>query len=607
MKFGDRQSRSLFVIVILVAAASLWSTSGFMRKNDQATILAGAYDWARGDRQEWSRYYQFDKTYVLYAYNAAWLRVHRSLFPEANPVKIANRATAAAFWLALGVFVGRYRQRLDPLILLSVLLAPAILLNTQYVNSSTLSSAFLLLSLAALPAGTDTAGGAKRPWAAAAFLFLAVGSRADIVLLLPLYLWLITPFPLTGKWVSFCFHRVEKTEQNFPLSGKMLKNFSIEWKTQIALGFSAILALVLGRLWTSAGTTLDPFFQWKMAAGYIAFGFGAASLVYMMGGLKLLGGDRQGSVGSGDRQGAGELVWRELGFLSFLIPVLFFLPQLHAPRYFWRGCEAILMLAALSPTVWRIQSRGWRVCVCAATLVPFFIGLSMPEWGKPRPTPASPTVFPSGDGHYPMGAYASFLWRFRQAETEPIDHNQRVWWAAQSAAFEPDESGSIRVLASPMGGYLFLAASLQGLTAQQRGWEDLRGQTFYLDSRTLARSDVKFRQTGLFELLDGPLEIVSAEFDGIAILRTGSGDGQWGERAKLLNRLFAGNEYRIGPGAGSVPAGHQAVWFDAVAFPGSQQDESTGWYYGVERSPTEWVAWSALPDWMSMQRFSGSP
>lgn len=55
----DRRDSLLFVIAAIIAAASLWSTSGFLRKNDQATILAGAHDWATGQRQEWSRYYQF--------------------------------------------------------------------------------------------------------------------------------------------------------------------------------------------------------------------------------------------------------------------------------------------------------------------------------------------------------------------------------------------------------------------------------------------------------------------------------------------------------------------------------------------------------------------
>ena len=587
---GPQQSTILFAIAILFAAVSLWSTSGFLRKNDQAAILAGANDWARGDRQDWSRYYQFDKTYVLYAYNAFFFRLHDDLNLFTDPIRLANRATASAFWLALFVFLARYRKRLDPLILLAVLASPAILLNTQYVNSSTLSSALLLLSLASLPTMPE-----RHPWSAAAFLFLAVGSRADIVLLLPLYLWLVTPFPLSGKWGSFFFHRVEKSAKKIPLNGKTLGKISIEWKTQIWLAVAALLALLVGRLWSSAGTTLDPFFQWKMAAGYIAFGFGAAALLYVAGGLRFFRG--------GNKWGNG--AWRWLGCAVFLLPVLFFLPQLHAPRYFWRGGEAILMLAVLGPTVWTIRSVSWRFMLGLAAVLPLLIGLHMPVWGQPRLTLTQPTVFPSGDGHYPMGAYASFLWRFRQAETEPIDHNQRVWWAAHSAEFVPDEHGAIQALFSPMGGYILLATSLQGVRAELSSFTDLQGQRFYVDSRTLARDDVKFRQSGLDTLLDGPLLPVSPEFDGIAILRTADGDSVWSQRARLLNRLFAGNEYRIATGDQPIPEGHAAIWFDSDPFSGSQQDSGTGWFYSREAAARKFVAWTALPTWMSIQQFAG--
>lgn len=587
---GSQQSTILFAIAILFAAASLWSTSGFLRKNDQATILAGANDWARGDRQDWSQYYQFDKTYVLYAYNAFFFRLHDDLNLFTDPIRLANRATASAFWLALFVFLARYRKRLDPIILLAVLAAPAILLNTQYVNSSTLSSAFLLLSLAALPGMPD-----RHPWSAAALLFLAVGSRADIILLLPLYLWLVTPFPLSGKWGAIFFHRVEKSAQKFPLSGKMLQNFSIEWKTQIWLVVSSMLALLFGRIWGSAGTTLDPFFQWQMAAGYIAFGFGAAALVFGAGGLRFL---RAGNAW-------GNRIWCTLGLLAFLLPVLFFLPQLHAPRYFWRGCEAILMLAVLAPTAWQIRSIGARLFLGLAAVLPLLVGLQMPVWGQPRLTATAPTVFPSGDGHYPMGAYASFLNRIRQAETDPIDHNQRVWWAARSAEFSPDEHGRIQAIFTPMGGYVLLAASLQGIRAERLSFAELQGQSVYIDGRTLARDDVKYQQSGMDRLLGGPLLPVSPEFDGIAILRTADGDLEWGRRARLLNRLFAGNEYRIASGDQQIPEGHAGIWFGSEPFPGSQQDSGTGLFYSREPATSEFVAWTALPAWMSVQQFAG--
>ncbi len=564
----------LLVVFIVFAGASLWSTSGFLRKNDQATILTGVIDWARGERQPWSHYYQFDKTYVLYAYTAAWLRINQVIRPEADPVRVANRAVAVTFWLALLLFLLRYRRHLDPLVLLLVLSAPALLLNTQYLNSTTLSSAWLLVSLAALP---------RRSWAALAF-FLAVGARADVILLWPLYAWL-TFIPLAARGQAM-------PQLRFPTIGKWREFFSNDWKTPLALLGAGGAALVLGRWWAGdSGTNLDWFFQPKMAAGYIAFGFGAAVLWWL--GLTV----RIGRTGP--------RWWGGLGALALLLPVLFFLPQLHAPRYFWRGAEALLMVAALAPAVGHISGRGLRRGLAVLAVLPLLIGLDWSNWTAPRLTVGQPTVFPSGDGHYPMGAYASFLGRFRTAETVPIDHNQRVWWAARSATFEPDQAGHVGVVMTPMHGYLMLAGSMEGQSVRVTPFdpETVTGQ--YLDSRTLMRHDVKFGGQELEALLAEPLASVSADYDGIRIVRVGEGDTRWGEQTRALNRWFAGDEYRIGPADTVVPVGRRAVWFAAEPFANAERDAATGWYLSsvpAHGSDLQ-VAYSALPTWMSVRTF----
>ncbi len=574
--------------VLLIAAASLWSTSGFLRKNDQATILAGAVDWSRGDRQAWSRYYQFDKTYVLYAYTAAVLKINRALDQPVDTVRLANRSVALAFWLALFVFVWRYRQQLDPLILIAVLLSPAVLLNTQYVNSSTLSSALLLLSLATV----------RSRWGIV-FFFLAVGARADALLLLPLYGWLLLTFPVSNDWKNRpkSFQRLEKIAEKFPTIGKTRKISSNDWKIVFALAATGLAAFAVGRLWAGGGgTDLDPFFNLRVALGYIVFGFGGATLVF----LWLLGRWSIREV---------ELVgwWRVLGALAFALPVLFFLPQLHAPRYFWRAGEAILMVAVLAPTLAALRPQALRAVVALAVLLPVLVGIQMPVLGQTRLTLRAPTLFPSGDGHYPMGAYASFLAQFRAAEQEPIDHNQRVWWAARATPFEADATGRYAIVTTPMYGYLMLSGSLQGLTGEARSFQLMEDKAPYLDSRTLSRADVKFGAAGwMQDVLEEPIEVVSPEFDGISILRLGVGDHTWAQRARLLNEIFAGDEYRIGVASEVVPpAGHRAIWFAEQAFDQAQRDQRTGWYVQRTASTSEgvYVAWAALPDWMSVRAF----
>lgn len=574
--------------VLLIAAASLWSTSGFLRKNDQATILAGAIDWSRGDRQAWSRYYQFDKTYVLYAYTATVLKINRALDQPTDTVRLANRAVALAFWVALFVFVWRYRQPLDPLLVIAVLLSPAILLNTQYVNSSTLSSALLLLSLATV----------RSRWGIV-FFFLAVGARADALLLLPLYGWLLLTFPVSNDWKNRpkSFQRLEKMAEKFPMIGKTQKISSNDWKIVFALALAGLAAFAVGRIWAGGGgTDLDPFFNLRVALGYIVFGFGGATLVF----LWVLGRWVR-------RELELAIWWRVLGALAFALPVLFFLPQLHAPRYFWRAGEAILMVAVLAPTLGALRPLVVRVVVALAVLAPVLVGVQMPVLGQPRLTLSAPTLFPSGDGHYPMGAYASFLAQFRAAERVPIDHNQRVWWAARATQFTANVSGRFPIVTTPMFGYLMLSGSLQGLIGEARPYAQMEGPTPYVDSRTLSRADVKFGAAGwLQDVLEEPIEVVSPEFDGISMLRLGVGDHTWAQRARLLNRIFDGDEYRIGVASEVVPpAGHRAVWFAAQAVDQAQRDEKTGWYVQHTASTAEgvYVAWAALPDWMSVRAF----
>jgi hypothetical protein len=297
------------------------------------------------------------------------------------------------------------------------------------------------------------------------------------------------------------------------------------------------------------------------------------------------------------------------GLLAFLLPLIFFLPQLHAPRYFWRACEAIWLVCVLwrrndqADPGWQISQGLLRWVVVIMAVVPVFIGLQLPERSAPRPTFLYPTLFPSGDGHYPMGAYAHQLFRYHQAGHAPFDHNQRVWRAVESAAFERNADGVVPVMFSPMYGYFMLTASLRDFPMEIRapgGWDD---QPFYIDSRALSRTDVKFRAATISDWLSRPTRVASPEFSGIAVIRVGDGDDEWNRRTRLLNRLFAGNEYRLGDTAERVPAGHTVWYFDRDPFADSEQDRETGWHFSPHFAAGAHKAWSALPAWMSVQAF----
>ena len=554
------------LLLLAVAGFSLWCTGDLMRKNDQASILAGAYDMAHGRMQNPATYYQFDKTYVLYGVCAAVLNV----FSGVNaPVAVANVSLALIFWLALAVFVVRFRRVLPPLALLCFLTAPAVLLNTLYVNSSVLSSAFLLLSAVFL-----LQPGSRGGWLAALFFALAVGSRADVILLLPLLLWLITPFPMLGK---------------FPAG------FLKHWK----IGASGMFALVTGRiLCPAAGASIDPIFNWKMVAGYVVFGFGAAGLLFAWQAILL-------SVQSAKGRSALEKLYGLAGLAAFLLPVIFFLPQLHAPRYFWRGCEAVLLLA-VSGRLPEWTSRPVKTLLGLAALLPLFVGVYFPALNQPQVAVARPTLFPSGDGFYPMGGTISFLHRLRTANAHPVDHNQLVWNAVQQADFQFDEQRAIKVLHTPMFGYFMLAASLCGGVAEGCNFNGLSSGFFYADSRSLMRDDPKTPIHHLGDILALPSHFVSPVPDGVGVLKFGAGDDRWGRQTRLLNRLFAGSEYRVLTSGLPDLYNRQTVFFSDQPFEKALRDDQTGLYYSGEQVPGKDCAVSVLPAWMSFRAFKGN-
>lgn len=563
-----KQSLNIFIL-LTVAAFSLWCTGDLMRKCDQAAILAGANDLAHGRMHNPSAYYQFDKTYVLYGICAALLKIVPTPIP---PVAAANVGLALIFWSALTVFVVRFRRTLEPVVFLCFLTAPAVLFNTLYVNSSVLSSAFLLLSAVFL-----FKDGSRGGWLAALFFFLAVGARADVILLLPLLLWLITPLPMVGNLRTV---------------------FSNVWKISAA----GILALVTGRILCRSGATVDLFFNTKMVAGYVVFGFGAAGLLFTIYAARLTAQAAKG-------QGLLAKLYGTAGLIAFLLPVLFFIPQLHAPRYFWRGCEAVLLLAAAGrlPT-WKggVMKAG----VMLAALLPVFFGVKLPVLNRPQVTVSLPALFPSGDGFYPMGGYGSFLLQMRSADRIPFDHNQLVWSAVHSASLDFSSDGTLNVLRTPMYGYFMLEASLRGGFAECRDYAELSNRCFYADSRSLMRADPKTPLEALQQILVLPAHFVSPSFDGVGVLQFGQGDDQWGRQTRLLNRMFAGNEYRILPPGRSPDVTKQSLCFSQNYFEGGVRDAETGIYYlnGAQCTTIDesvFCAETSLPQWMSIQTFRG--
>jgi hypothetical protein len=363
------------------------------------------------------------------------------------------------------------------------------------------------------------------------------------------------------------------------------------------------LALLAGRLiCRGGGSAFDPIFNLKMVAGYVVFGFAAAGVLFLLYAVFL-------AVQAIRARSTLEKLYGTAGLFAFLLPVLFFLPQLHTPRYFWRGCEAILLLAVSTRRpVWNI--RWLKITVCFAATIPLVLGLRLPELTQPRLTVTHPELFPSGDGFYPMGGILPFMFRLRNAVEQPVDHNQQVWNAVRKADLRFDDRRSIKVLHTPMYGYFMLAASLRGGFAECRSYAELSNGCFYADSRSLMRDDPKTPIYSLKEILSLPAHFVSPVSDGIGILEFGTGDNRWGSQTRLLNRLFAGNEYRIlTVGKAGIPT-RATIAFSRQSFDGARKDDQTGLYYFEEQVPCSslglYYASTILPSWMSLQSFKGS-
>ncbi len=497
-----------FALFILVAAVSLFCLSDLVRKNDQVAILSGAIDLSRDRLQEWGNYYQYDKCYVVY-----WLLggVFK-MIPQVDPIALGNGFGCVLFFGAFGFWLKNQKQ-ISTVALLGFLTAPALLFNTIYVNSSAFASAFLFIGLALFQKRSVLTN-----ILAAVSLFGATGSRVDIVLIVPFLIWSIMPASFFGAKI-------------------------FRWWRWIVLAIGPFFGLVLGFILRETKTPLlDPFFNSKMVLGYAVFGFGALALLYLVSALKVF-------TVSFKRKKIIQKLFYALGAVAILLPAVFYVGQLHTPRYFLRAAEIALLFCFSRRGQLLLNRLIFRRTIFSVTaigcIIPIFVGINLGELNRPRLTVENVTYFPSGDGYYPMGSYAYFLGRLKTANENPIDHNQLVWKAVSNA--DLDFSKPVPVLWTPMFGYFMLRASLENGVAECLPFSDLEGVEFYSETRTWMRIDPKFAQNEISALLDLPSKPVSESFFGVEVREFGVGDMKWSEQNRELAEFFGGSEYRIIP------------------------------------------------------------
>jgi hypothetical protein len=510
--------------VVLSLAALLPVVGPVMHETDQASLLYGAERLARGGASPWAAdFYNYDKQYLTY-----WLlALLRRLLPGVDPVTLGNVFSFSVFWGgALTAFlIGHIRRFGQAAALGACVLAPAIWMHSPFLGTNSLSFGFLLLAWAAWPQAGRSPG---RRAAALLLIGLAVGCRADILLVLPWFAWTVTP---AGGWRT------------------LLRRPVAYW-----IGGAGLVTFLGGRIVFTGDAIYanPPYFSPKLYAAYLIFGLGAAAGVLGWLGLALLAMARRRS-----RQRRSTAAFYVLGLLGLLLPWAFYSVQLFSTRY-WTLLLCALIGGLLSPRgrILVAGGRHPRIALTAAgallagALAPLLVGLHLPFPNQPRLVVSEPTLFPTGDGLQPMGALVSFLHELAVNPGHVVDHNQATWLSALRADLRPDETGRVPILQTPLESYLELAAALRGLEPYLVLEQ---APAFYTDARDLLRI---FRipdrlrpidRRGLSRTLR--VRPAAPEIAGCCIVladHTGLPDEAWLDRLRLAQAL-KGNEYRIHP------------------------------------------------------------
>lgn len=452
VSFG-RAPRILAIVIAAVwVVAALWATDGQMRESDQASLLEGALELAR-DPGAWTgnSSYNYARQYGSYWLLASGLRVGGALEPGVGLeriVRLGNIIAAAAFGAALLVVVATQRvwRWWTVAILGIVVLTPVFAFTGFLLSSNVFSAAFLfLLAIVLRYPGWWSTG--------VCFLlaFAATACRVDAALLMPLLALLaLRPGSLRDS----------------------LRSTHL-W----ALAGGSSLSIVLGMLLRTESQPLpEAFFVLPTFGAYLVFGLGGLVLAVVAFSGHLVRSRQWGLAGIG---------------LAVLVPLLFYSQFLYTPRHLFATAIAILLTVLLPRGVeaWQqvVASRSGRLLVCAAllgTIIPWLVGVRVTSWTSGRPVARHATLFPSTDGFWPLGAYASFYHRLAHASRRPVDHNQEVWAAWSDPELELPSAGKGAITSSGLTSYASLAMAYHG----RETVEESAGADYVLfDDRTLSK------------------------------------------------------------------------------------------------------------------------
>ncbi len=546
MKHASLPRIVAILLAVIWITAALWATAAQMRESDQASLLTGAVELARGETSVFgNESYNYDKQYLTYWLVAVVLKATGGGGENATiegVVRVGNYAAALLFSVGLLtlVFVQRQWPWVKLVVLACVLLSPVVAFTGVLLSSNLISGAFILLLVAVLGYGervsqpavlgetTGSASGLENPRSIGgrvlSFLlaFAAVAARQDVILLMPLLAILVIPFRTFGG---------------------VLKNPTL-W----ALAGGCVLAMVIGCLIDPSPTSLpSPFFVPATFVVYLMGGLGGSLLLVLLFSAQMV-----------------RLRTREtlvLG-LAILLPLVFYSCLLYTPRHLFVVALALIATVLLprGAELWLgvASGRVGRVVLGVAlvsTLVPWVVGARMAGFTEGRLVISESTFYPTADGFWPMGAYGDFYGRLAKADEVAVDHNQEVWAAWSSVREEDLPSGKGAIVSSGLTSYGGFALMWHGRQWAQR----LDEADFVLfDDRTITkqqlgvdRADGPGRDRVAALLSTGRVELVGRANGRSILLWTAEEDAPAVDEAVslrvALSETAGGNDFRLAP------------------------------------------------------------
>jgi hypothetical protein len=337
------------------------------------------------------------------------------------------------------------------------------------------------------------------------------------------------------------------------------------------MGSAAVAPVIIGKLIDiHPSADSNPLaFDWRGYLGVLVFGLTPAVLLLV---IWICASYAQPAA----RKRRFRLFYAATAIAPF-VPLAFYSPQLYTIRYFFLtiACSLFIASSRRSAVLYRSQSARYgsrarfaSAAVAVIAIAPWFIGVNLRWLWHPHFTFIDATRFPTGDGHFPMGAYLSFDREVLFQDQLRIDHNQRIWLAAASVPYETCSDGTVPLEFTPMSNYLELAVRLQN--KKPMIISDLHQSPcgiLFIDSRSLTRELVT-NNSDAQKLLSQKVTIVSEQANtGQPILRISESDHPSPDAQLFtdIRNFFGGKDFEIYFNTGKPQPAHFKITTDPVA------------------------------------------